>query len=186
MEDMKIVELYWNRDEQAIPATAEKYGRYCATIAENVLNSREDTEECVNDTWLHAWNAMPPHRPDVLSAFLGRVTRNLAFNRYKSRNAQKRRSSEADAVLEELENCVSGTDCTEKALEYKELVRAINDFLAELPEKKRSIFVCRYWYADSENSIAGRFGMTRAGVSMTLTRLRGALRTYLTERGFEL
>lgn len=186
MDDTKIVQLYWDRDEQAIPATADKYGKYCSTIAKNILGSKEDAEECVNDTYMHAWNSMPPHRPSILSTFLGKITRNLSLNRYKHNTAAKRGGGEATVVLDEIADFVSDTDNVEQEISRKELVNAINKFLARLPAYKRSIFVCRYWYFDSVSDIACRFGMTENNVSVTLNHLRLKLRNYLSERGFEL
>ena len=110
MDDAQIVQLYWDRNEQAIHATSDKYGNYCTSIAKNILGNQEDAEECVNDTYLNAWNAMPPHRPSILSAFLGKITRNLSFNRYKHNTADKRGGGEIPAVLEELSDLVSGKD----------------------------------------------------------------------------
>ncbi len=186
MEDSKIVQLYWNRDEQAIGATADKYGRYCASIARNILGNREDAEECVNDTYLNAWNAIPPHRPGILSAFLGKITRNLSFNRYQYNTADKRGGGETAAVLEELLDIVSDGEGPEQAMEYRELVKAIDSFLAGLPAQKRHIFVCRYWYFDSVSGIAAQFQMTGNNVSVTLNRIRAQLRDYLMEGGFVL
>ena len=186
MEDLQIVELYWARSADAIPATAEKYGGYCAAIARNILGNAQDAEECVNDTWLGAWNSMPPHRPHALAAFLGKITRNLSFNRYKQNRADKRGGGELPLVLDELAECVSGRDSVEGELDKKELVRAIDAFLQRLTPEKRRIFVCRYWYADSVGSIAARTGMTESHVSMTLTRLRRSLRDELTKEGFAL
>lgn len=140
----------------------------------------------MNDTWLRAWNAMPPHRPGILSTFLGKITRNLSLNRYEKNRADKRGGGETPLVLDELAECVSGTDSTEQAADRRELVRAINAFLASLPPKKRRIFVCRYWYFDSVSAIAGRYDMTETHVSVTLHRLRTQLRDYLTERGFDI
>ena len=140
----------------------------------------------MNDTWLRAWNAMPPPRPGILSTFLGKITRNLSLNRYEKNRADKRGGGETPLVLDELAECVSGTDSTEQAADRRELVRAINAFLASLPPKKRRIFVCRYWYFDSVFAIAGRYGMTETHVSVTLHRLRTQLRDYLTERGFDI
>ena len=170
MDDTTIVQLYWDRDERAIPATSGKYGNYCNSIAWNILGNREDAEECVNDTYLCAWTSMPPHRPRVLSAFLGKLTRNLSLNRYKHHIAEKRGGGEAPAVLDEI----------------AELVRAIDTFLERLPADKRRIFVCRYWYFDPVSKIASRFGMTENHVSVTLNRLRLKLHNYLQERGFDL
>lgn len=186
MDDARIVQLYLNRDEQAIPATAGKYGSYCTSIAKNILGNHEDAEECVNDTWLNAWNAIPPHKPQMLSTFLGKIVRNLAFNKYKYNTADKRGGSELPMVLDELAGLVSGMNDVEQAYEQKELVSAINAFLSALPAKKRNIFVCRYWYADSISDIAALHGMTCAAVSMTLNRLRTKLHNDLIERGYSL
>ena len=186
LDDTKIVQLYWDRNEQAIPATADKYGRYCASIAQNILGNKEDAEECVNDTYISAWNSMPPHRPSILSTFLGKITRNLSFNRYKYNTANKRGGGEAALVLDEIAELVSGTDSVEQEVLRKELVKAIDAFLDGLPDDKRRIFVCRYWYFDSVSNIASRFGMTENNVSVTLNRLRLKLHNHLLERGFEL
>jgi len=186
MDDAKIVQLYFDRNEQAIPATADKYGNYCTSIAKNILGNYEDAEECVNDTYLNAWNAIPPHRPKMLSTFLGKIVRNLAFNRYKHNTADKRGGGEIALVLDELTGCVSGKDDVEQAYLHKELVAVINDFLGMLPARKRNIFVCRYWYTDSITDIAARYNMTYAAVSMELNRLRTKLHHHLIERGYEL
>jgi len=186
LDDAKIVQLYWDRDEQAIPATSEKYENYCISIAKNILGNKEDAEECVNDTYLHAWNSMPPHRPSILSTFLGKITRNLSFNRYKHNTADKRGGGELPAVLDELSYLVSGNDDVEQEFNTKELVKAMDTFLDTLSPEKRSIFVCRYWYTDSISEIAVRYGMKEGAVSMTLNRLRKKLHNYLLERGFEL
>ncbi len=186
LEDAAIICLYWHRDPQAIPATAEKYGRYCAVVAQNILRSPQDTEECVNDTYLRAWNAMPPHRPAVLAAFLGKITRNLALNRRRKDTAEKRGGGEADAAFEELAQVVSDRDTPEAALDRRELLEAVNDFLAALPDAKRRIFVCRYWYFDSVPDIAARFSLSENHVYVTLHRLRAQLRRRLSERGFTL
>lgn len=186
MDDAKIVQLYWDRNEQAIGATAEKYGSYCMAIAKNILENNEDAEECVNDTYLNAWNTMPPHRPSILSTFLGKITRNLSFNRYKYNTAAKRGGGKAPAILDEIAESVSDTDGVEEAFDRKELVKAINTFLGSLPSNKRSIFLCRYWYFDSISDIASRHSMTENHVSVILSRLRLKLRRYLLERGFTL
>ena len=175
LEDAAIISLYWRRDAQAIPATAEKYGSYCTAVARNILRDQRDTEECVNDTYLRAWNAMPPHRPAVLSAFLGKITRNLALNRHRKDAAEKRGGGEADAVFEELAHVVSHQDTPESDLDRRELLGAINEFLAALPDTKRRIFVCRYWYFDSITEIAERFGFGQSKVKMMLLRTRGKL-----------
>ncbi len=186
MEDGKIVELYFARDEQAIPETAAKYGNYCTAIAKNILGSPEDAEECVNDTYLNTWNAIPPHRPTILSTFLGKITRNLAFNRYKYNTAEKRGGSQLPVVLEELSGCVSGKEDVAQVYERKELAAAINVFLKSQSAKKRDIFIRRYWYTDSLEEIARRYHMSDHAVSMTLSRLRTSLRAYLVVRGYHL
>jgi RNA polymerase sigma-70 factor (ECF subfamily) len=186
VDDAKIVQLYWDRDDQAIPATAEKYGSYCTSIAKNILGNYEDAEECVNDTYLHAWNSIPPHRPSILSTFLGKIVRNLSFNRYKHNTAHKRGGGELPAVLDELSFLVSGKEDVEQAVSRRELADAIDGFLDTLSPAKRAIMVSRYWYSDSVNDIAKRYKMRPGAVSMTLNRLRRKLRDYLTERGFEL
>ncbi len=184
MDDQQIVQLYWDRDEQAIAATAAKYGAYCTTIAQNILGSSRDVEECVNDTYLNAWNTIPPHRPGMLSTFLGKITRNLSFNRYKYNMADKRGGGQLPLVLDELAQCVTSTSDIPTSLEQRELTQAINDFLDTLPDDKRNIFVCRYWYTDSIADIAERFHTKAGTVAMTLSRTRAKLREYLLERGF--
>ena len=186
MDDIKIVQLYLDRDEQAIPETANKYGAYCTTIAKNILHNHAEAEECVNDTYLNTWNSIPPHRPQVLSAFLGKIVRNLAFNRYKHNTAEKRGGGEMSLILDELAEMVSSKEDVEQAYEYKELIGAINEFLGALSKEKRAMFVRRYWYADTLSDISARFGMSYFAVSMTLNRVRAKLRNYLMERGYQL
>ena len=186
MDDAKIVQLYWDRNEQAILATADKYGNYCASIAKNILGNHEDAEESVNDTYLNAWNSMPPHRPSILSTFLGKIVRNLSIKRYKHNTADKRGGGQATVVLDEIAEFVSDADSVEQEIDRKELVTAIDSFLDRLPTDKRNIFICRYWYFDSISDIANRFRMTENNVSVTLNRLRLKLHNYLLERGFEL
>ena len=186
MEDIDIIQLYFDRNEQAIPETAQKYGRYCTTIAVNILGSSEDAEECVNDTYMNTWDSIPPHKPERLSAFLGKIVRNLSINRLSYNTAEKRGGGELSAVLDELAECVSGSESIERELERKELVREIDSFLGALSPLKRSIFICRYWYSDSVADIARRYSMKENAVSMVLSRLRIKLRRHLTERGYEL
>ncbi len=186
MDDNSIIQLYWDRNDRAISVTSEKYGHYCKSIAKNILNSDEDAEECVNDTYLSAWNSMPTHWPEQLAAFLGKITRNLSFNKYKHNRAEKRGGGEITLVLDELTDCVSDTDDVEQTIDRRELVKAINTFVRSLSLKKRNIFVRRYWYADSVSKIAADYGMLQASVSKTLERTRNQLKAYLTERGFEL
>ena len=165
---------------------ANKYGQYCTSIAINILGNHEDAEECVNDTYLQTWNSIPPHRPTALSTFLGKIVRNLSFNRYKHNTADKRGGGEIPLVLEELAECVSDHDDVTNEYVRKELVSAINDFLDTLSETKRNVFVCRYWYTDSIADIAKRYDMDRAAVSMMLGRTRTQLHNYLTKQGYNL
>ena len=183
MEDRTLVELYWARDPRALSETAAKYGTYCREIARNILGSVEDAAECVNDTYLHAWNSIPPNRPAVLSAYLGKITRNLAFNRFRRAHAGKR-GGHMNRVLEELEDCASHRDVENEA-EKRDLIRAVNSFLDTLPKTTCSLFLCRYWYAFPVSELADRFGMTQGSVSASLHRVRKKLKKYLKERGFD-
>lgn len=186
MNDREIIQLYFNRDQSALSATAKKYGKYCTSIAKNILGSNEDAEECVNDIYLCAWNSIPPTRPTILSAFLGTITRNLAFNKYKHNHVMKRGNGEIAVVLDELAECVSGLDDVEQEIDRRELVATIDSFLDNLSPQKRNIFICRYWYSDSISSIARRYKMTESNVSVTLNRLRSKLKEYLSERGYAI
>ena len=186
MEDREIVNLYWERNSNAIKETASKYGGYCKAIAKNILGNNEDAEECVNDTYLNTWNSIPPNRPNVLPTYLGKITRNLSFDRFRQRHADKRGGGEIELVLDELGECVSGADSVEQKVEKKELIRAINSFLDTLSQEKCNIFLCRYWYAIPVSEIATRFGMSEGNVSVTLTRIRIKLKNYLKERGYDL
>ena len=186
MEDAQIIDHFFRRDPEAIRAAQEKYEKRRLAAARHILPDDRDAEECVSDTYLRAWSAMPPHRPAMLAVFLGRITRNLALNRLRSAAAQKRGGGRAEAVFEELQHLVSDRDTPEIALDRRELVAAINAFLAALPETKRRIFVCRYWYFDSVADIAKRFSLSENHVYVTLHRLRTQLRRRLSERGFML
>lgn len=186
MDDKGIVQLYWDRNESAISESSKKYGAYCTSIAHNILNNAEDEAECINDTWLHAWNAMPPQRPAMLSTFLGKITRNLSFDVYKKLHRKKRGGSSIEETLEELSECVSGQENTEQTWEMEELMREINQFLLHIPEDKRYMFILRYWYVDSISEIASRMRMSENNVSVSLNRIRKKLREHLTERGFDI
>ena len=186
MKDQEIIALYWKRDENAIKETKRKYEPYLFKIAQNILNDSRDSEECINDTYFRAWNAMPPHRPSVLSAFLGKLTRNLSINRYKHSTAEKRGGGNISVVLDEITDLVSDTDTVEQEIDRRELVREIDRFLAGLSPDKRNIFVCRYWYFDSISDIASRFGKTENHISVILNRLRSKLHDHLLKRGFDL
>lgn len=186
MNDNEIIQLYWDRNEQAIKVTSQTYGNYCATIARNILNNKEDVDECINDTYINAWNSMPTHWPEHLATFLGKITRNLSFNKYRDDHTEKRGGGEIALVLDELTDCVSDTDYVEQIIDRQELLKVINSFVRKLSIDKRNMFVRRYWYADSVSDIAKDYGMLQGTVSKTLERTRKQLKAYLTERGFDL
>lgn len=184
MEDNGIIELYFSRSEQAIAETDRKYGGFCYSIAYNILFNREDSEESVSDTYLSAWNAIPPTRPGILSSFLGKITRNLSLDKWRRRTAAKRGGGEVPLALEELEQCVSDGETPEQAYERKELEVSINRFLDRLPPTERNVFLCRYWYLDSTGEIAETFGFTMAKVNSMLRRTREKLRRHLEKEGY--
>lgn len=186
MEDNDIIQLFFERDENAIKETSVKYGGYCSSIARNILKNREDAEECVNDTYLKVWNVVPPERPVMFKAFLGRITRNISFNLYKKMNADKRGSGQIALVLDELAECVSDGNDPYRKIERDELLTAVNSFLETVQQEKRIMFVRRYWYSDSVADIAKRCGVSENRVSVNLNRLRKKMLSYLIERGFEL
>ena len=182
MEDKQIVDLYWQRSEEAIPATAAKYGAYCRTIANNILANNEDTEECVNDTWLKAWNSMPDNRPTLLGAYLGKLTRWLSLTKLRERGRLKRGGGEAEAALLEL-SLLASPDSPEREAESREFTAELNGFLEGLPPKKRRLFVQRYWYLMSTREIARDNTMTEAAVKMQLSRTRAELKAFLIRKG---
>ena len=184
MDDGKIVELYWDRSEQALEETRTKYGKYCYSIAFNILNSMEDAEESVNDTYHAAWNCMPPHRPNVLATFLGQITRRISIDRWRKSQAVRRGGGEITLALEELGECVEGTGSVEEELERQELIGVINLFLKSLPDTERRVFLCRYWYRDSVSDIAGHFGFSESKITSMLHRIRGKLRCQLEKEGY--
>lgn len=186
MDDVRIVELYFERDESAISATEEKYGKYCTSIAKNILGNFEDAAECVNSTYLYTWNSIPPHRPNNLRTFLGKITRNLSLNRYKQNTADKRGAGELPAVLDELSALISNRSDVENEIIAKELVGEVNAFLGTLSQKQRGIFIRRYWHTESIADIAEKFSMKESAVTMTLTRIRKGLNEYLKKGGFML
>ena len=175
MEDRRIVDLYWQRDETAIAETENKYGRLCFSIANNILRNREDAKECVNDTWLGAWNAMPPHRPEILSTFLGKITRRLSLRKWRARTAEKRGGGSMELSIEELEECIPSGQRIDEGLETAELAEIISTFLEALPPEERRVFMRRYWYFDSIRDISRRFGFGESKVKMMLKRTRDKL-----------
>lgn len=184
MEDNEIIALYWERDETAIAETDRKYHPYCSTIAYQILRDRRDSEECVNDTWLRVWGTIPPQRPGILSAFLGRITRNLSLDRYRAETAQKR-----GGHLEELDlelNQVSGKDPIADLLDADQLAQIISAFLRECSQSSRVIFLRRYWYLDSIRQIAERYQVSESQVKTSLHRTRSRLRLRLEQEGVSL
>ena len=186
MDDTRIIDLYWARSEEAIRETDLKYGPYCRTIAWNILQDREDSEECVNDTWLQAWNAMPPKKPSLLKAFLGKITRNLALDKYRFYHTQKRGGQETDLALEELKDCIPHPTTTEQAIDDLALTQALDRFLAGLKPETRKLFLRRYWYASPIRDIARDYGMSESKVKTTLFRTREKLRVFLEQEGITL
>ena len=184
MEDNQIIELYWQRQESAISATAVKYGHYCHTIAYNILNNNEDAEESVSDTYLAAWKKMPPHRPSILSAFLGKITRRISLNKWRRYNTQKRGQGEMPLALEELSECVSTGESLEGYIEGKELARTVNAFVSGLPDTERDVFVSRYFFLASVKEVAEKFGFSESKVKSMLLRSREKLRKILAEEGY--
>ena len=180
MEDYHIIELYWQRDESAIKESQAKYGAYCNTIANNILHSVEDTEECVNETWFRAWNTMPPEKPSRLAIFFGKITRNLAIDKYRKDRAQKYGGGQTALCLDELGECISENHQIEDTLALKEL---LNRFLYDLPEKNRTIFFLRYWYMMPVAEIAKRNHMSEGAVKMILKRVRDKLKDFLEKEG---
>ena len=180
VEDNKIIELYWKRDESAIDESNKKYGKYCRTIAYNILYSKEDSEECVNDTWHNAWRAMPPEKPSKLQYFLGRITRNLALDRYGYNKAQKRNDKLETAISEYYECIANSKFSVEDEFILKKL---INEFLESLDSRARIIFLRRYWYALSVQEIAKNLGMSESHVSVILHRTRNRFKDYLEKEG---
>ena len=179
MKDNEIIKLYWDRDEAAIAATADAYGNYCYTIAYNILTSNEDSEECVNDTWLNAWNSIPPQRPERLSTYLGKITRNLSLNRYKQLNTQKRGGGQVELALSELGNCVPSQTGMEQIADEMELVAALEKFLLSYPKTERSIFLGRYWYLYSIPELAVAYRMSESKIASLLYRMRNRLKLHL-------
>lgn len=186
MEDAQIVSLYWQRSETAIAETEQKYGSYLAKIAYNILSDYEDSRESVNDTYLAAWNSMPPHRPGVLSTYLAKLTRRLSIDLFRRKNRDKRKASEYALSLEELEDCVSGGDTTEEGVNVRLLADAIGIYLRLQPEEVRNAFLGRYYFLDPLKEVAAYCGMSESKAKTLLYRTRQGLKEYLKKEGFDL
>lgn len=184
LEDSKIIELFFARVEQAIVELSAKYGTVCGRIARNILKNDLDAEECVNDTYLAAWNTIPPQKPDPLRTYIFRIVRNISIAKYHA-NTSVKRNSYYDVALEELENCFAASVTVEQEISAKELSWQIDRFLATLDEENQMMFVRRYWYSDSISDIAVRFQISNNYVSVRLSRIRDKLKLHLKKEGFE-
>ncbi len=186
MEDSAIIDLYWDRDQSAITETARKYGGFLWNISWNILRSHGDAEECVNDTYLRTWNAIPPARPTALQAWLGRIARNLSLDRWKQARTQKRGGDSMEVLLGELDDCIPAPHGTEAALEDREIAALISAFLRKLPAESRVIFLRRYWYGQDLGQIAAQLNCGQGKVKSSLYRTRQALRAYLEQEGVSI
>lgn len=185
MDDSKIIELFFERSEQAIIELSNKYGAICSRVADNILNNRLDSEECVNDAYLGVWNTIPPERPNPLLSYVCRIVRNLALKKYHENTAQKR-NSYYDAALDEIADCIPAAFSVEDEIMAKEAAGVIDDFLETLDQQSRIMFIRRYWYADSIEEIAALFHKSKHYISVRLSRIRKALRQYLGKKGIFL
>ncbi len=183
MKDNEIVELFWARSEHAVVETQAKYGRYCLYIATQILGNATEAEEVVNDTYLKAWNTIPPNRPERLRPYLGMIARQLSLDAYEARNTQKR-GGNLHLVLDELVECVP--ESTGDLVERLALREALNTFIKSLPQRTRQIFLRRYWYASSVAEISNAFGMKESAVTVLMLRTRQKLRKFLEKEGFML
>lgn len=184
MKDEEIVELYFSRSEDAISETALKYGNYCSYISQNILHSKEDAEECVNDAYFAAWKTIPPQKPQNLKTFLGKLTRNISLKKQEKYQAAKRGGGYVDTVLSELEECIASNSSIEDSIDYSALIECINSFLSSLPSLNRIVFVRRYWYVSPISEIAEQYNISESKVKSILFRLRKRLKEYLGKEGF--
>lgn len=178
MEDTRIIELYWQRNEAAIAETDKKYGAYCRAISYNILKIHEDAEECVSDTYHHAWRSIPPECPGKLKTWLGVVVRNITIDRCRKAHAQKR-FGEFDVLLSELDDCVPSNESIERIIDAKTLAECINAWLARLPPEDRKLFVRRYWYGETVGAIAKSKGLSANAITQKLFRMRSSLKRHL-------
>lgn len=186
MQDESIVALYWKRDEEAIKETKDKYERYLFKIAYNILSDMEDSKESINDTYLAAWNSMPSHKPNILSTYLGKLTRRISIDIFRRKNRDKRKASEYALSLTELEDCITEGDSLEDTMEVKLLASAINEFLHTLPADARNLFIGRYYFLDSLRDVAEYCGMSESRAKSLLFRTRCNLKIFLEKEGFRV
>ena len=184
MQDKDIIDLYFARNEQAIAESSNKYGYYCTSIAQNILHNMQDAEECVNDTWLRAWNSIPPVRPDHLQLYLGGITRHLSLDRFRRQNAAKRGGGELTLALDEMHDVVASDADVPSQIAEQEFSESFNRFLRSLPERECNIFIRRYYYLDPIPLIAKRYGLSVANVQKILSRTRNKLRAHLEKEGY--
>ena len=184
MQDLEIIELYFARDERAIKESSDKYGRYCLGVAQSILRNLQDAEECVNDTWLQAWNAIPPARPSYLQQYLGSITRHLSLDRYRQNNARSKSSGQVAVALDEIQEVVASDVTVADQMQERELIAAIDRFLWALPERECNIFIRRYYHMDAIKDIAKRYGLSVANAKKILSRTRAKLRTFLEQEGW--
>ena len=184
MRDDEIIALYFLRDENAITASAEKYGAYCRTVAENILRDSEDADECLNSALLGAWNSIPPNSPENLKIFLAKITRNLALNKLKAKTAEKRGGGETAAVLDELSECIPSGENIEDKIIAKELEKSVNLFVSKLPKRERNVFIRRYFFMESADIIGERYSLSPNSVGVILHRIRKKLRKHLEKEGY--
>lgn len=186
MTDNEIIGLYQARSETAIAESNAKYGSYCFAVADNILNNREDSGECVNDTWLYTWNVIPPKCPDILRLFFAKITRNLSIDKLRKRTSKKRGEGELTLALEELEECVPGKGSVEESLDEKQLSIVIDEFLRTIPQRDRQFFLRRYFFTEAVSKIAARFKVSENVVSVSLHRTRAKLKVHLEKEGFNV
>ena len=183
MEDQEIIKLYFDRNEKAIEETDKKYGDYCFVVANNILNDKEDSKECLNDTYLATWNAIPPQRPYILKAFLAKIVRNISLNKWRNGNASKRGGDNVTLSFDEIDECVASNKSIKEDIDNRYLAECINIFLGKLKDSERDVFVCRYFYFDSIEDISKRFGYGNSKVKMMLKRTRDKLKEELEKEG---
>ena len=186
MDDREIIELYNQRSERAIVETPKKYGSYCFSIAINILTNEQDSEECVNDTWVRVWESIPPNAPKHLKLFLARITRNLAFDRFKEKNRQRRGGGELTVALHEISEMLPGVDSAEASDEEKKFTESLNRFLRSLPERECNIFIKRYFYTESTKDIAKIYGLSEGNVLKILSRTRIKLKKHLESEDYKV
>lgn len=183
MDDKGIIALFFARDEKAIAQSDVKYGQYCRSISFNILCDHQDAEECTNDTYLQAWNTIPPTKPESLKAYLGRIVRNISLNKFKSKQTQKRKSDEFSAAYDELENVLASGQSIDEYIDEIHLKDLIETFLDKQTKENRKIFIARYWYFESISEISAKLGVSESKTKMSLLRMRNSLRNFLEQEG---